>query len=213
MDERNVNDVTFFKMQREMVHEITAGPLPMIRRILKKILLAPMVVIAAMIMFFEEWLWNRLTAATARIARTRAFRWMDARLASLPSYGALAVFLVPGVMLLPVKIAALYLITHGHAGGGLLIIITAKLIGTAIVAHIFSVCRPTLLKVRWFRRLYEWIIRLKNRLYAAIKAMPAWALAVRWKNAIRSRLPRRGFLARRWKAVSQILRRKFLRKT
>ncbi len=195
-----------------MGYDITVGPPPMIRRFLKKILLPPMVVIAAMIMFFEEWLWDTLTAATARIARTRVFRWMDARLAALPSYAAMAVFLVPSVMLLPVKIAALYLIAHGHAGGGLLIIIAAKLIGTAIVAHIFAVCRPALLNVRWFRRLYEWIIRLKNRLYTAIKAMPGWALAVRWKNAIRARLPRRGFLARRWKAVSQVLRRKFSRK-
>lgn len=146
------------------------------------------------------------------IARTRVFRWMDARLAALPSYGAMAVFLVPGVMLLPVKIAALYLITHGHAGGGLLIIITAKLIGTAIVAHIFSVCRPTLLRVRWFRRLYEGIVRLRDRLYTAIKSMPAWALAVRWKNAIRARLPRRGFLARRWRAIGAVLHRKFSRK-
>ena len=172
-----------------------------------------MVIVAAMIMFFEEWLWEHLTSAMAWVARARIFRWLDARLAALPSYGAMAVFLVPCVMLLPVKIAALYLMTHGHAGGGLLIIIAAKLIGTAIVAHIFAVCRPALLTVRWFRRLYEGIVRLKNRLYTAIKAMPAWATAVRWKNAIKAHMPRRGFLARRWKALGQILRRKFSRKS
>jgi hypothetical protein len=125
----------------------------------------------------------------------------------------MAVFLVPGALLLPVKIAALYFMTHGHPGGGLSIIIAAKIIGTAIVARIFTVCRPSLLTVRWFRRLYEWIVRVKTRVYTAIKSMPAWATAVRWKNAIKAMLPKKGFLTRQWKAITQVVRRKFSRKT
>ncbi len=172
-----------------------------------------MVVIAALIMFFEEWLWDRLTKFMAWVARAPVFRWLEKRLAVLPPYGAMAVFLVPGAMLLPVKIAALYFMTHGHPGGGLAIIIAAKVIGTAIVARIFTVCRPALLTVRWFRRFYEWIVRVKNRLYGTIKSMPAWAVAVRWKNKIKALLPKKGLLTRQWKAIGQVLRRKFLRKT
>ena len=196
-----------------MLHGTAAGPTLMIRRFLKKLFLPPMVILAAAIMFFEEWLWDRLTAFMAWVARARIFRWLEARLAALPPYGAMAVFLVPGAMLLPVKIAALYLMTRGHPGGGLLIILAAKVIGTAIVARIFTVCRPALLTVRWFRRFYEWIVRVKNRLYTAIKSMPAWATAVRWKNAIRKAvrawLPRGGFFSRRWKAIGHLLHRKF----
>ena len=181
----------------------------MIRRFLKILFFPPMVILAAAIMFIEEWLWDRLTTFMAWVARARAFRWLEARLAALPPYGAMAVFLVPGLMLLPVKIAALYLMTRGHPGGGLLIIVVAKVVGTAIVARIFTVCRPALLTVRWFRRLYEWVVRLKQRLYTAIKSMPAWAAAVRWKNAIKSWLPRGGHFTRRWKAIGHLLHRKF----
>jgi len=199
-----------------MCHGIVADTSLMFRRLLKKLLLPPMVILAAAIMFIEEWLWDHLTTFMAWVARARIFRWIEARLAALPPYGAMAVFLVPGTMLLPVKIAAVFLIARGHAGAGLLIIIVAKVVGTAIVVRIFAVCRPALLTVRWFRWLYERITSLKKRLYAAIKSMPAWATAVRWKNAIRNAirkwLPRRGHFTRRWKAVGHILRQKFSRK-
>jgi hypothetical protein len=195
-----------------MVHGLGDGLPLMIRRFLKKLFFPPMVILAAAFMFFEEWLWDHLTRFMAWVARARVFRWMEARLGAMPPYGAMAIFLVPGAMLLPVKLAALYLITHGHPGAGLAIIIAAKVVGTAIVARIFTVCRPALLRVGWFRRLYEWIVRLKNRLYTAIKAMPAWKTALRWKDAIKARLPKRGFLSRRWRAIGAVLRRKFSRK-
>ncbi len=185
----------------------------MFRRLLKKLFYPPMVILAAAIMFFEEWLWVHLANFMAWVARARVFRWLERRLAALPPYGAMAVFFVPGLMLLPVKIAALFLIAQGHPGGGLLIIVAAKVLGTAIVARIFAVCRPRLLTVVWFRRIYEWIARLKTWLYTAIKSMPAWAAVVRWKNEIKSWLPRGGHFTRRWKAIGFVLRRKFSRKT
>ncbi len=185
----------------------------MLRRFFKKLFILPMVVLAALFMFVEEWLWDHLTTFMAWVARAPALRWLERKLAALPPYGAMAVFLIPGLLLLPVKLAALYLMTHGHPGRGLAVIIAAKVIGTAIVARIFTVCRPSLLTVRWFRRLYEWIVRVKTRLYTAIKAMPAWATAVRWKNAIKALLPKKGMLTRQWKAIGQLVRSKFSRKS
>jgi hypothetical protein len=188
----------------------------MIRRFLKKLLYPPMVVLAAAFMFFEEWVWDHIAAFMAWVAKARVFRWIEARLAKLPPYAAMAVFLIPGLMLLPVKIAALFLITRGHALAGLMTIIGAKLLGTAIVVRIFAVCRPALLTVGWFRRVYDWITRVKTRLYTAIKSMPAWVTVVRWKNAIKAAvhrwLPRGGHLSRRWRAIGEVLRRKFSRK-
>ena len=184
----------------------------MFRRFLKKLLFPPMVMIAAAIMFFEEWLWEHLTTFMAWVARARVFRWLEAKLAALPPYLAMVVFLVPGLMLLPVKIAALFLMAKGHPGGGLLIIIVAKVAGTAVVARLFAVCRPALLTIGWFRHLYEWIVRVKTRLYTAVKSLPAWAMAVRWKNAIKARLAGGGHFARQWKAIGVLVRRKFSRR-
>lgn len=171
-----------------------------------------MVIIAAAVMFLEEWLWDHLATAMAWVARARFFRWLETKLAALPPYAAMAVFIVPGAMLLPVKIAALYLLAHGHSVAGLVIILAAKFIGNAIAARLFTVCRPALLTVWWFRRLYEGIVWLKARLYSTIKSMPGWAAAVRWKNAIKARIGQSGHFTRQWKAVGQLLRRRFSRK-
>ena len=184
----------------------------MFRRFLKRVLFPPMVIIAALIMFVEEWLWDHLTTAMGWLARTRVMRAVEARLALLPPYAAAAAFLLPGLLLLPVKIAALYLIAHGHAFSGLGVIIAAKLIGTACAARLYSICRPALLKIRWFAWLHDAIIRLKTRLYAAIRSLPGWDTAVRWKQKIKSWLPRGGHFSRRWRAVVFILRSRFLGK-
>jgi len=172
-----------------------------------------MIVLAALIMFFEEWLWDKLTSFMEWVARLPALRGLEARIAALPPYPAMAVFLLPG-LLLPVNIFAVWLTANGHALAGTAILIAAKLAGTAILARLFAVCRPSLLTVRWFRRLYEGLVHLKTRLYAAIKSMPAWMAVVRWKNAIKLRVAkfvhrwRGGHFKRRWKAVKYLIKQR-----
>ena len=172
-----------------------------------------MIVLAALFMFVEEWIWDHLAALMAWIARAPVFRWLELRLAALPPYPALALFLLPGLLLLPVKIIALWLIAHGQAlaGGG--VFIAAKIVGTAIVARLFTICRPSLLTVRWFQRLYDWLVRLKTRLYHSAP----WQRVVATKNRLRAwwkRITtplRGGRLKRRWKAIVHLIRRKFTR--
>ena len=48
-----------------------------------------MVIIAAILMFVEEWLWEHLAALMARLAKTAAVRALEAWLAGLPPYGAI----------------------------------------------------------------------------------------------------------------------------
>jgi hypothetical protein len=184
----------------------------MLRRFLKKLLFPPMVIIAAIIMFAEEWLWEHLAALMAKLAKTAVVRALETWLAGLPPYGAVAAFLLPGTLLLPVKLAALYLIAHHHAVAGLSVIIAAKLIGTACAARLYSVCRPALLSLRWFRWLHDAIIRIKTWLYDTIKAMPGWETAVRWKNKIKSWMPRGGHFSRQWRAIVWFLRHRVFRK-
>ena len=186
----------------------------MTRRSFKKLLTPPMIVIAALIMFCEEWLWDHLTAFMAWAARAPVLRWAETRIAALPPYPAMAVFLLPSAIFLPVNIFAVYLTAAGHALAGTTILIAAKLVGTAILARLFAICRPSLLTVNWFRRLYEWLGRVKQWLYTSAP----WQAAVRWKNHINARLARLthrwrgGHLKRRWKSVLYLMRRRWRRK-
>lgn len=184
----------------------------MLRRMVRRILTPPMVVLAALFIFVEEWLWDKMTAAMGWVARWPVLRWLEGQLARLPAWAAVACFFLPGLMLMPVKIGALFLMGRGQVTAGVGVIVLAKVVGTAIVARFFAVCKPTLMGVGWFRRGHDWLLHLKETLYARLRAMPAWKLAVglkeRAKRWLRTFKP--GVLARRWKAIGLRLRRRDL---
>jgi hypothetical protein len=181
----------------------------MIRRFAKRFLTPPLVVLAACVMFFEEWLWNRVTKLMAWVGRWPLFHRFEEHLAALPPYGALIVMVLPGTLLLPVKLGALYLIAHGHAMQGIGVILAAKVIGTAVVARMFAICYDSLMKIGWLKRLTEGVLWLKSWLYARIKTMPGWDFAVRTKHRIKQWLSklRKDGLRRRFLAIKRWLKR------
>ena len=67
----------------------------------------------------------------------------------------------------------------------------AKVIGTAFLARIFSLTKPTLLTIGWFNRAYLAVIGWKERLYAYVRALPVYQrireLAREMKLAIKAR--------------------------
>src|SRR3954469_3510418 len=80
----------------------------------------------ALLILFEEWGWDPLQQAMARLALLLRLRWVGERIERLPPYAALALFLLPSVLLIPVKLAALWLIGDGHAVLGTVLVIAAK---------------------------------------------------------------------------------------
>jgi len=182
----------------------------MFRRFLKRLLSPFLVVLAALFLFVEEWLWVHLQTAMAWVGRLPGIRGMEKRIAGLPPYPAMVLFLVPGLLLLPVKIGALFLIGRGFAVTGITTIVAAKVAGTAIVARLFALCRQSLLTIGWFAKLYCWIVRVKTTLYARIKAMAFWQAAVRIKLRVARmfRHFRGGALRRRWAAVRRLAKRR-----
>jgi len=84
--------------------------------------------VLALLILFEEWGWEPLQRALAWMASLPGLRWVEARIRALPPYGALAIFLLPTLLLLPVKLLALWLIGQGQvlAGTGVRLADTRK---------------------------------------------------------------------------------------
>ncbi len=181
----------------------------MLSRFIRRVLTPPMVVVAALLAFGEEWLWVRMTAAMAWVGRIPVLRWLEGRLARLPAWAALVGFFVPGLLLLPVKIGAVFLMGRGQVGAGLAVIVGAKVLGTAVVARFFTVCKPVLLGVGWFRAGHDWLGWAKDSLYARLRAMALWQAVQEWRGRLRRWLRglRPGVVGRRWRAIGARLRR------
>jgi len=144
--------------------------------------------LAALWIFLEEWIWDAMQACMAWIGRLPGVRWCEARIARLPRYAALVAFLIPGAILVPFKLLAFWLIARGHALLGLEVFIVAKIVGTAFLARIFALTKPALLSIGWFARLHAAFTAWRDRLYAYVKSLPAWRAAVAWIAAARGAL-------------------------
>ncbi|MBU2286515.1 MAG: hypothetical protein KKC85_08780, partial [Gammaproteobacteria bacterium] len=99
-----------------------------------KLLRGLVAVMLVPLLLFEEWGWEPLAALAARLARLPVWASLERFIRTLSPWGALAAFGVPVLMLLPLKLLALFLLGGGHAKSALLLLVAAKLVGTAIVA-------------------------------------------------------------------------------
>lgn len=155
---------------------------------LRRLLRGVFAVCAALWMVAEEWLWDGLVAATRWVARLPVFRAIEARIQRFGPKTAMAMFVVPWLLLLPAKVLALWLLGTGRFALAAAVFVVAKLVGTAMLARLFTLTRPALLQIAWFRRLHGWFTGLRDRLYAYVKALRAWQAARRILSALRVRM-------------------------
>ncbi|MEO7548266.1 MAG: hypothetical protein ABIT82_07590 [Ramlibacter sp.] len=141
----------------------------------------------AVLLLFEEWGWEPLAALLARLARLPLLAWIERKIQALPPWAAVLALALPALGLLPVKLLALYLIGNSHSVLGLGVLLAAKLLGTALVAHLFALTQPALMKLPWFARWYPRWRNWKNGLIAQLRESTIWRLVRRLKLRARAR--------------------------
>ncbi len=164
------------------------------KRFWKRLIQAPFAIISALVLGFIDWLWTPLLNLMMRLGRFQIFRQLERLIAGLPPYAALLVFVVPALLLLPFKILGLYLIGHGQKLAGMAVFMLAKVLGTALVARVFSLTAPTLMTLGWFSRLYKQFKSYKTRLYELVFEHP-WIRLIRrisrrWIEQVRGQFRR-----------------------
>lgn len=152
---------------------------------LKKILRALLFPLVAGLLLFEEWGWEPLAAAFARLARLPLWAWFERKIAQLPPIGALLVFGIPVLTLLPVKLLALYLFGKGQTTLGLVLLLGAKLGGTALLARLFQLTQPALMQLRWFASWYPRWTNWKEGILVEVRRSAVWREGRRLKRTAR----------------------------
>jgi hypothetical protein len=147
----------------------TVRPRPPWRVMLRR-LLRPFLVLLALIFLFEAWLWSHLAPIVAWIVARiplRAFKaWVGSVIERLPPYATLVVFIVPVILLLPLKFVGLWMLAHGQWFGALAVLALAKVVSLGVTAFVFDMTRGKLLQLAWFRTLYDWVIWLLAKAHA-----------------------------------------------
>lgn len=145
----------------------------------------PFVAVLALFLVFEEWLWDHLKAFMHRLANHPWVHRLEAHLRQIPPWASLLVLLVPGMLILPFKVAGLWALAHGHALLGLAIFILAKLCGTALAAYLFDLVRENARKLAWFDRVYVGVTALLQRARAWLAAQPVYVAALAWARNVK----------------------------
>jgi hypothetical protein len=166
---------------------------------MRRFLLRPLLILLALLFLFEAWLWEKLAPVVAWVVGLIPLARLKARFATsierLPPYPTLLVFLVPVVLLLPLKFLGLWLLAKGAWFGALSVLAFAKMLSVGVTAFIFSVTRAKLMQLGWFRWIYEtvmqglaWAHALADPIKATIKlwlrdqraSIKRWAMSLFW---------------------------------
>jgi hypothetical protein len=137
-------------------------------------LLTPLVYLVGIVVLLEEAFWRAGIWIGGWIARLPLARLFERLILALPPWAAMCAFILPGLLLIPVKVLALFAIANGHAATGVTTFIVAKLAGAALVARIYTLSLPKLLTVAWFARMHVPVIAFKNLHLDRMRASHLW---------------------------------------
>lgn len=141
---------------------------------LKRALELILMPVAAAIVFIEDVLLHYLGVAMAAFAKWPPVARLEAWFARLPPWAALIAFVAPSTLVLPIKLAAVFFALHGKLALATASILLGKMLATALVARLYKILRPTLVTMPWFLVSETWLFRWRDRLYAFVRALPAW---------------------------------------
>lgn len=108
-----------------------------------------------------HWIWGRLRV----------------RIVSLDPYPTLALFIVPLIVLEPVKPVSAYLIGTGHIAMGVIVLVVGEILKLVVVERLFSVSRDKLISIPAFAWTYGRYLQAKDWL----ESFEAWQTARRWR--------------------------------
>ena len=102
---------------------------------------------------------------------------------------------MPSTIVIPTKLIGVYLLATGHFLTATAVIVCAKVIGTALVARIFVLTKPQLMRIAWFQSSYDTFVPWQEALFTRIRNSWAW----RYGRVLRWRV--KGYVRRAWETL------------
>ena len=134
-----------------------------------------MVVLALIYFVLDALVLSVLRPLLRYFTRLRFFHAVGRWIRSLNRYATLAIFLIPLVILEPVKPLSAYLIATGHFMSGVVVLICGEVLKITIVERIFHIARPQLMTIKAFAWAYDFIVGWLMWL----RALPPWQMIKR----------------------------------
>ena len=164
----------------------------------------PLLFCAALVLLFEEWLWEGAAQYLRDLQKLPAVAACASWVRHRTPYQALALFVLPALSVLPLKGVVILALLHGQFVLGMAVLLLEKLIFTAIFAALYQLTEPSLTRIGWILRLQNQFLRLRAALHRWLERQ---ALYRRARNTLRRLRMRKG-LRRRFAAAYRMQRRR-----
>ncbi len=158
----------------------------------KKKLRRSLLILLALAFIAEAWLWDKTGAAIQKLIDALPLDALKQRIGgaieSLSPIRTVGIFIIPVLVLLPIKFMALWFLAHGWVFSGVGTIILAKLAGLGVSSYLFTLCKPKLLQLAWMRWLYKHCLIWREK--AAKLLRPYTAFIRQYRRNLARRFPR-----------------------
>jgi hypothetical protein len=154
------------------------------------------VVVAAVYFVIDALALSSLKPLLRKIANLKLFNFIARWIASLGPYATLALFLVPLILLEPVKPFSAYLVALGQFKFGMLILVVGEILKITIVERIFHLGRDKLMKIKAF----AWVYNFVSGWLTWLQELPPWQAVkhkfddfIHWAHKLNHDARARGF--------------------
>jgi len=113
--------------------------------------------ILAIFLIIEEWIWDFLSAFGHYLFSLLKLESFERWLSQTSPNTALLAFMIPLLIVTPINLAAIWLLINGLLLQGVLLEVFAKLLGTLLVARVFTLTKTQLLTFKVIAIIYTTI--------------------------------------------------------
>lgn len=140
------------------------------RKRLKTIFKPLVIAVAAVYFVIDALTLSVLRPLLRKIANLRLFAFIARWIASLSPYATLALFLIPLILLEPLKPLSAYLVASGQFKLGMCVLVVGEILKITIVERIFHIGREKLLTIKAFALVYDFVWGWLSWM----QALPSW---------------------------------------
>jgi hypothetical protein len=152
------------------------------RKILEGIFKPLVVVVATLYFVIDGLVLAALRPLLRQILHLKLFLSIERWIESLGPYSTLAAFLIPLILLEPIKPVGAYLIASGNFVSGVLALVLGEVLKILIAERVFHAGRPKLMRIKAFVWTYHFVVGWLTWL----QALPPWqAVRRRFRDLVR----------------------------
>ncbi|MDD2565567.1 MAG: hypothetical protein PHZ26_03175 [Candidatus Gracilibacteria bacterium] len=125
-----------------------------------------LVFVASIFILFQELVWTSVKPVLEYFSKINYIQKSEVWVKSLSINASLTLFMVIFVSSSLLEIWAIGLTVIGKIYIGFSIYAISKILSFIVLSRIFTLTKPKLMEVSWFKNLFDWLVYKKNKLYS-----------------------------------------------